>query len=123
PSALAPAGPAVPVFAFAHAILGRPAAPLAGLIYATAAGPSIYARYCLPDGLLVFWLTLSLLGFARTIQGAGGWLLFSVGAAGATLTKGFVGLVFPLAAAVIYVPIPPDPPLISPLHPPPPSLP
>src|SRR5215813_5164793 len=117
PSALAHVGTTVLVCALAHAILGRPAAPLAGLIYAMAAGPSIYARYCLPDGLLVFWLTLSLLGFARTIQGAGGWLLFSVGAAGATLTKGFVGLVFPLAAAVIYVAIARDRAIISRLHP------
>src|SRR5881296_1430811 len=117
PSALAHVGTTVLVFALAHVVLGRTAAPFAGLIYATAAGPSIYARFCFPDGLLVFWLTLSLLGLARTAQGRGGFILFYVGAAGAALTKGFVGLVFPLATAVIYAAIARDRAIIARLHP------
>src|SRR5262249_48560675 len=115
--AVAHVGTTVLVFALAHVVLGLEAAPFAGLIYATTAGPSIYARYCLPDGLLVFWLTLSLLGLARTGRGTGGSVLFWVGAAGATLSKGFVGLVIPLATAVIGAAIARDRTIVARLHP------
>src|SRR5262249_38582560 len=117
PSALAHVGTTVLAFALAHAVLGRTAAPFAGLIYATAAGAAIYARFCFPDGLLVFWLTLSLLGLARTARGRGGFILFYVGAAGAALTKGFVGLVFPLATAVIHAAMTRDRSIVARLHP------
>ena len=117
PSALAHVGTTVLVFSLAHVLLGRRSATFAGLIYATAVGPSIYARFCFTDGLLVFWLMLSLLGLALMARGKGGWVLFYLGAAGAGLTKGFVGLVFPLATVVAYVMIARDRAIIARLHP------
>src|SRR5690242_5178534 len=102
PAAVAHVGTTLLVFALAATIAGPGTAPFAGLLYATAVGPVTYARYCFPDGLLIFWLTLALLGLARTARGRAGWLLVWAGAAGAVLSKGFIGLVFPLATAIAY---------------------
>jgi len=117
PCALAHVGTTVLVFTLARALLGRGAGVFAGLIYATAAGPLIFARTSFPDGLLVFWLTLSLLGLTQTIRGKGGWVLFYVGAAAAGLSKGFVGLLLPFGAAATYGLVAHDFKIISRLRP------
>jgi len=117
PSALAHVGTTLLVFALARTLFGVGAAVFAGLIYATAAGPLIYARYSFPDGLLVFWLTLSLLGLARAVHDGTGWVLFYLGAAGAGLSKGFVGLLLPAAAAVTYALIARDREILARLRP------
>ncbi len=103
PSALAHVGTTALVFALTRSLLGSSAAVFGGLIYATELGGVMFARLSLTDGMLVFWLTLSLLGLTLTVQRKGGWALFYVGAAGAGLTKGLVGLVFPFATAAVYL--------------------
>jgi dolichyl-phosphate-mannose-protein mannosyltransferase len=103
PSALAHVGTTLLVFALASTLAGRGAAAFASLIYATAVGPVTYARYSFSDGLLIFWLTLSLFGLALTLRGKAGWLMFYIGAAGAVLSKGFIGVVFPFATVAVYV--------------------
>ena len=117
PSALTHVGTTLLVFALASALRGRGAALFAGLIYATAVGPVTYARYSFSDGLLIFWLTLSLLGLTLTVQGKAGWLMFYVGAAGAALSKGFIGLLFPFATAATYVLVTRDLALVARLRP------
>lgn len=117
PSALAHVGTTLLVFAVARTLLSGGAAVLAGLIYATAVGPLTYARYSFPDGLLVFWLTLSLLGLTRTVHRRTGWVLFYLGAAGAGLSKGLVGLLLPVAAVVAYALVARDAGIIARLRP------
>lgn len=117
PSALAHVATTLLVFALARVLLGRGAALFAGLIYATAVGPLTYARFSFPDGLLVFWLTLALLGLALTVRGKAGWALLYLGAAGAGLSKGFIGLVLPFAAATAYVLVTRDVKIVARLHP------
>jgi len=117
PSALAHVGTTLLVFALASVLVGHGAALFSGLIYATAVGPLTYARYSFSDGLLIFWLTLSLLGLTLTVRGRAGWLLFYAGAAGAALSKGFIGLLFPLATAAAYLLITRDLALVARLRP------
>lgn len=105
PSALAYVGTTVLVLLLALELLGSGTAPLAGLIYATSLGPFLFGRFLFTDTLLVFCLTLSLLGLARIIRRpASRWgpVLFALGAALAGLTKGMIGLLFPMATAGLY---------------------
>jgi hypothetical protein len=105
PSALAYIGTTVLVFLLAVELVGTGTAPLAGLIYATSLGPFLFGRFLFTDTLLVFFLSLSLLGLAKTIRRpASRWgpALFALGAGLAGLTKGMIGLLFPLAAAGLY---------------------
>ena len=117
PSAAAHVGTTLVVFALAAVLSGGAAAAFAGLVYATAAGPATYARFCFPDGLLVFSLTVSLLGMALAVRGRAGWPLVWIGAAGAVLSKGLVGVAFPLAAAAAYLLLTRDRALVARLHP------
>ena len=117
PSALAHVATTLVVFALARALLGLDAATFAGLVYAGAVGPVTYARYSFPDGLLVLCLSVSLLGLTQASRGLGGWTLFYLGAAAAGLTKGFLGLVIPLGAIVVYVMVSRDIAIIARLRP------
>jgi len=104
PSALAYVGTTLLTFLLALELAGRRAAPLASLVYATALGPFLFGRFLFTDTLLVLWLTLSLYGLARILRRGSDWVgpwLFWAGASLAVLTKGLIGLVFPLAAAVV----------------------
>ena len=105
PSALAYVGTAGLTFAIARELVGSPAAPLAALIYSTSIGPFLFGRFVFTDTLLTFCTTLSLFGLsaiARGQPGRGAALALYLGAAGAVLAKGPVGLVFPLATAASY---------------------
>ena len=102
PSALAYVGTVLPTFPLALELVGSGTAPLAALIYATSLGPFLFGRFLFTDTLLVFCLSVSLLGLARTIRRPGSWAgptMLYVGASLAGLTKGLIGLLFPLAAA------------------------
>lgn len=102
PSALAYVGTVLLTFLLALELVGSGTAPLAALIYATSLGPFLFGRFLFTDTLLVFCLTVSLLGLARTIRRPGSWagpVMLYAGASLAGLTKGLIGLLFPLAAA------------------------
>jgi 4-amino-4-deoxy-L-arabinose transferase-like glycosyltransferase len=102
PSALAYVGTVLVTFLLALELAGSGTAPLAALIYATSLGPFLFGRFLFTDTLLVFWLSVSLLGLAKILRRRGtlaGPVMFSLGAALAGLTKGLIGLLFPLAAA------------------------
>lgn len=105
PSALAYVGTVWVTFLLAMELAGGGAAPFAALIYATSLGPFLFGRFLFTDTLLVFWLSLSLLGLARIARRPAtrsGFWMFYLGAALAGLTKGLIGLLFPFAAAAIY---------------------
>ena len=105
PSALAYVGTVLVTFLLALELVGTGTAPLAALVYATSLGPFLFGRFLFPDTMLVFWSSVSLLGLARLTRREGSrtgpWLLY-LGASLAGLTKGLIGLLFPLAAAAAY---------------------
>jgi hypothetical protein len=105
PSALAFVGTAALTFAIAYELAGPAAAPLAALIYTTSVGTFLFGRFVFTDTLLVFSTTLSLHGLARISRqraGPGPAISFYLGMALAGLTKGLIGLLFPIATAVAY---------------------
>jgi 4-amino-4-deoxy-L-arabinose transferase-like glycosyltransferase len=105
PSAVAYVGTAAITFGIAYELLGPSAAPLAALVYITSVGTFLFGRFVFTDTLLIFCTTLSLYGLcriARSRPGHGPALTFYLGMALAGLTKGLIGLLFPLATAVTY---------------------
>jgi 4-amino-4-deoxy-L-arabinose transferase-like glycosyltransferase len=105
PSALAYVGTVLATFLLALELVGSGTAPLAALIYATSLGPFLFGRFLFTDTLLVFWLSVSLLGLAKIIrrpETLAGPVLFYLGASLAGLTKGLIGLLFPFATAAAY---------------------
>jgi 4-amino-4-deoxy-L-arabinose transferase-like glycosyltransferase len=82
----------------------------AALAMALSIGPYLYTRFYIPDILVALWMTLSVHCFlialdrARANRSA---LLPSLGFAATValdiLTKGFIGLVFPLGFALLYL--------------------
>ncbi|MBI4488550.1 MAG: glycosyltransferase family 39 protein [Deltaproteobacteria bacterium] len=88
-------------------LYGRHAGLLAGIIFATSVGVFRYVHVAATDFLLVFSLTLSLFGFIRSLLfGRGGrtdYLLFYFGAALAVLSKGLIGLVFPILMVGLFL--------------------
>jgi len=79
----------------------------AALVLSTAVGPYIYTRFLIPDLLVGLWLTLGFGFFLRTLEedppsriscwGFAACLALNV------LTKGLIGLVFPLGTIGIYL--------------------
>jgi 4-amino-4-deoxy-L-arabinose transferase-like glycosyltransferase len=105
PSALAYVGTVLVTFLLAFELVGSGTAPIAALIYATSLGPFLFGRFLFTDTLLVFWLSISLLGLARITRRPASWagpVMLYVGASLAGLTKGLIGLLFPFAAAAAY---------------------
>jgi hypothetical protein len=105
PSALAFVGTAALTFAIAYELAGASAAPLASLVYTTSVGTFLFGRFVFTDTLLVFSTTLSLYGLAcasRRRAGLGPPIAFYLGMALAGLTKGLIGLLFPVVTALAY---------------------
>jgi dolichyl-phosphate-mannose-protein mannosyltransferase len=105
PSALAFVGTAAITFAIAYELAGPAVAPLAALIYTTSVGTFLFGRFVFTDTLLVFSTTLSLHGLARISRyraGPGSAISFYLGMALAGLTKGLIGLLFPIVTAAAY---------------------
>ena len=90
-------------------------APDRGALYAalalgTAIGPYLYTRFFIPDIVVTLWLTLAihlfLLALERARQQSSTWapmLGYAATLAASVLTKGFIGLLFPVAFAVLYL--------------------
>jgi 4-amino-4-deoxy-L-arabinose transferase-like glycosyltransferase len=82
----------------------------AALAMATAVGPYLYTRFYIPDILIALWMTLSmhlfLVALERVDEGRTAlWASVGFGAVMAldVLTKGLIGVVFPLGFVVIYL--------------------
>lgn len=77
------------------------------LILATSVGPYIFTRFQIPDAVVGLWLTLSFLFFLRTLEEERPSRLACWGLAVAcalnVLTKGLIGLVFPVAAIGLFL--------------------
>jgi 4-amino-4-deoxy-L-arabinose transferase-like glycosyltransferase len=77
------------------------------LVIATAVGPYIYTRFLIPDVLVGLWLTLGFGFFLRTLDEnpPSRWACWGLAATAAlnVLTKGLIGLVFPIGAIGLYL--------------------
>jgi 4-amino-4-deoxy-L-arabinose transferase-like glycosyltransferase len=78
-----------------------------GLALVTSIGPYIFTRFLIPDVLVGFWLVLSYHFFLRSLEEERPSRLSCWGFASAcalnVLTKGLIGLVFPIATIGIYL--------------------
>jgi 4-amino-4-deoxy-L-arabinose transferase-like glycosyltransferase len=100
------------------------AALYSALALATCIGPYLYTRFFIPDIVVALWMTLAvhlfLLAVERTRAGRSN-LLPCLGFAAVTalnlLTKGFIGLVFPIAFVLLYLAITRQLRLLLKLHP------
>jgi 4-amino-4-deoxy-L-arabinose transferase-like glycosyltransferase len=106
-SAVPALGTALLLWRMGDWLYGRHAGLLAGVIFVSSVGVFRYARVAATDFLLVFSLTLSLFGFARSLLfGRGGrtdYLFFYLGAALAVLSKGLIGLAFPMVMVGLFL--------------------
>ncbi len=89
------------------------------LIFATALGPYLYTRFFIPDLLICLWLTLGVHTFLIALDRAAArqsalltTLAFAATLALNLLTKGLIGLVFPLSFVVLYLLITRQTPLL-----------
>jgi len=94
------------IFFLGRDLAGEKAGFFAAIILATAVGPYIYTRFFIPDILVCLWLTLTIHLFVRTLDGtAPGSLYWMLGAVTAlnVLTKGLIGVVFPVLIFAGYL--------------------
>ena len=110
PMAAAVLGLLLAVYGLGLRWFGERGAFYSALVLGTAIGPYLYTRFYIPDVLICLWMTLGvwcfLVGVARVVSRRRAWAP-AVGF-GATLglnllTKGFIGLVFPLGFVVGYL--------------------
>jgi len=101
PSAVAALGTVLIGWRLGARLYGAEAGLRAGLALASTAGFALYVRKASTDFLFVFCLALTVYGFVRDVdrpdRGRARFLVFYAGAALSLLTKGFIGVVFPVA--------------------------
>jgi len=100
-------------------LYGQSAGLIAGIVFATSVGAFVYTRVTMPDFLLIFALTLTMFGFIRyqclalesRWAGDGGnhhssmtfySLIFWLGMALGVLSKGLIGVIFPIIILGFY---------------------
>ena len=107
PSILAVLGCASLLYLMVRKAAGDLAGISAALAMALCVGTFLFTRNVFPDMLFVFFLTLAMFGFmewyARGPVARWPAPLFYAGCAGAVLTKGLIGLVFPVAIVLIFM--------------------
>ena len=95
------------VFALGREIAGEEAGFCSALVLATAIGPYIYTRFVIPDVMVCFWLTVTVHLFLLCLKEAqpSRLLCWSIGIASAcdVLTKGLIGMVFPVGIIGAYL--------------------
>jgi 4-amino-4-deoxy-L-arabinose transferase-like glycosyltransferase len=80
---------------------------LAGVVLVTSIGPYIFTRFLIPDALVALWLTISYFFFPHSLEEETPSRLTCWGFAAAcalnVLTKGLIGLVFPIGTMGLYL--------------------
>ncbi|MCH6546402.1 MAG: glycosyltransferase family 39 protein [Deltaproteobacteria bacterium] len=101
-------------------LYGQSAGLIAGIVFATSVGAFVYTRVTMPDFLLIFALTLTMFGFIRyqCLAVESQWpgdavnhhssmtfysLLFWLGMALGVLSKGLIGIIFPIVILGFYL--------------------
>jgi 4-amino-4-deoxy-L-arabinose transferase-like glycosyltransferase len=104
-SAVTALGTALLAWRIGARLYGPDAGLRAGIALATTAGFALYVRKASTDFVFVFCLALALYGFLRDVErpdrGATRFLLFYAGAALSVLTKGLIGVLFPVAIVAV----------------------
>ncbi|GKT06839.1 glycosyltransferase family 39 protein [Desulforhabdus sp. TSK] len=97
------------VGALGSTLYDRQAGFLGALVYATSLGPYIFGRMVMSDPILIFWITLAILGYSRSYLQEGNdgrrpWFWAMYGALGlAVLTKSILGFGLPAAIIGLHV--------------------
>ena len=95
------------VFLVGREIASEEAGFYGAIALATAIGPYIYTRFFIPDIMVCFWLTLTVYLFWRTleVETPSRFLCWSIGVVTAldVLTKGLIGLAFPVGIIAGYL--------------------
>lgn len=94
------------VFALGRRCFGDVAAGFySALVLATCFGLFIFTRILIPDAMVCLWLTLAMLCFWRSLAQPTRWNAagFAAACALGVLTKGLIGLVFPLLIVFVYL--------------------
>ncbi len=111
------------IYALGLRLFGERGAFYSALVFATAIGPYLYTRFFIPDLLICLWMTLGVHFFLIALDRIGdrrSALLPSLGFAATLalnlLTKGLIGLVFPLGFVFLYLLITRQLPLLKKLH-------
>src|SRR5262249_53902798 len=95
------------VFALARELAGDAAGFYAAVVLATSIGPYIYSRFIIPDIMVCFWLIVTVHLFWRSLrhQEPSRWVCWFIGLASAcnVLTKGLIGMVFPVGIIGAYL--------------------
>jgi 4-amino-4-deoxy-L-arabinose transferase-like glycosyltransferase len=107
PLSLFALGSLLAVFYLGQEIAGERAGFFSSLVLGTAIGPYIYTRFEIPDIMVGFWLILTVHLFLRILDQANPsrllcWSLAIVTASN-VLTKGLIGVVFPIAIIGSYL--------------------
>ncbi len=80
---------------------------LSGVVLVTSIGPYIFTRFLIPDALVALWLTISYYFFLHSLEEETPSRLTCWGFAAAcalnVLTKGLIGLVFPIGTIGLYL--------------------
>jgi len=105
-SAIAALGTVLLTWRMGRRLYGPAAGVMAGLILTTTVGFSLYVRKASTDFVFVFCMTLTLYGFLRDAArpshaGPARFLVFYAASALALLSKGLIGVVFPLAVVAM----------------------
>jgi 4-amino-4-deoxy-L-arabinose transferase-like glycosyltransferase len=94
-------------YALGKELGGDSAGLFAALILGTAVGPYLYTRFLIPDLVVGLWLTITVHLLWRSLQQEKPSLLLCAGIGVVTglnvLTKGLIGLVFPIGIILVYV--------------------
>jgi len=94
-------------YALGRQLGGDSAGLFAALILGTSVGPYLYTRFLIPDIIVGLWLTITVQLLWRSLQQEKPSLLLCAGLGVVTgldvLTKGLIGLVFPIGIIVVYV--------------------
>jgi 4-amino-4-deoxy-L-arabinose transferase-like glycosyltransferase len=95
------------IFFFGREIADETAGFYGALVLATAIGPYIYTRFIIPDIMICFWLTVTAYLFWRTLEEPqpSRLVCWSIGVVTAldVLTKGLIGLAFPVGIIAGYL--------------------
>ncbi len=96
------------VFRFGRWAISSEAGFYAGLFLSTCAGLYLFTRTTIPDVILTLAITVSIWAFLRALDSEEGnprWCayLWAVSLAASVLTKGLIGLLFPLGAAALFL--------------------
>ena len=106
PTSLAALALFLAVFFLGRDLAGDKAGLFASIIITTAVGPYIYTRFFIPDIMVCLWLTLTIHVFVRTLNGKPSmslcWLLGVLTALN-VLTKGLIGIAFPILILAGYL--------------------